>query len=60
MNLLRLPAEIQAGLRKPPAPLEIYSFSERALRALVSCWDKETQTSRWRKLVHELKDSGGI
>ena len=41
MNLLQLPAEIQAGLIRPPAPLEIHSFSERSLRVLVSCGDGE-------------------
>jgi hypothetical protein len=59
MNLLHLPAEIQAGLLKPPAPLEIHSFSERSLRVLVSCGDEETQTARWRELVQELWGSTG-
>jgi len=59
MNLLQLPAEIQADLLRPPAPLDIHSFSERLLRALVSCGDEAIQTSRWRELVQELKDSGG-
>jgi ParB-like chromosome segregation protein Spo0J len=59
MNLLQLPAEIQADLLRPPAPLEIHSFSERSLRVLVSCADEVTQTSRWRQLVQELKRSGG-
>jgi len=59
MNLLQLPAEIQADLLKPPAPLEIRSFSERSLRALVSYEDEETQTSRWRELVQKLKGSAG-
>ena len=59
MNLLPLPAEIQAGLPKPPVPLEIHSFSERSLRVLVSCGNEETQTSRWRELVQELKSSAG-
>ena len=59
MNLLQLPAEIQAGLLKPPALLEIHSFSERSLRVLVSCGNEDTQMSRWRQLVQELKDSGG-
>jgi hypothetical protein len=27
---------------------------------LVSCGNEETQMSRWRKLVQELKDSGGL
>jgi hypothetical protein len=59
MNLLQLPAEIQAGLRSPPAPLDIHSFSERRLRMLVCCGDKEAQTSRWRELVQELRGSAG-
>ena len=59
MNLLRLPPEIQDGLLRPPSPLEIHSFSERSLRVLVSCGNEETQMSRWRQLVQELKDSGG-
>ena len=59
MNLLKLPAEIQAGLLRPPAPLEIHSFSERRLRVLVSCEDEETQRSLWRELVQELKSFGG-
>jgi hypothetical protein len=59
MSLLRLPAEIQSGLLRPPAPLEIHSFSERRLRLPVCCRDEETQTSRWRELVQELKSSGG-
>jgi hypothetical protein len=33
MNLLQLPAEIQAGLRSPPAPPDIHPFSERRLSA---------------------------
>lgn len=59
MNLLQLPAEIQASLRSPPALLEIHSFSERSLRVLVSCENEEIQTSHWQQLVRELKDSGG-
>jgi hypothetical protein len=59
MNLLQLPAEIQASLLRPPAPLEIHSFSERRLRVLLSCGEEETQTSRWRQLVQELKVSAG-
>jgi ParB-like chromosome segregation protein Spo0J len=59
MNLLQLPTEIQAGLLRPPAPLEIHSFSERRLRVLVSCGDEEAQTARWRELVQELKSAAG-
>jgi ParB-like chromosome segregation protein Spo0J len=60
MNLLLLPAEIQADLLRPPAPLEMRSFSERSLRVLVSCGDEETQMSRWRKMVLEIKSSAKI
>ena len=59
INLLQLPAEIQASLRSPPAPLDIHSFSERRLRMLVCCGDKYAQTSRWRELVQELRGSAG-
>ena len=59
MNFPQLPAEIQAGLLKPPAPLEIHSFSERSLWVLVYCGDEETQTSRWRELFQELRGSAG-
>ena len=51
MNLLQLPAEIQADLLKPPAPLEIHTFSERSLRVILSCVWEEIQTSRWRWLL---------
>jgi hypothetical protein len=54
MNLLQLTAEIQAGLLTPPAPLEIHAFSERNLRVLVACRDKEVQKSRWQDLVQDL------
>jgi len=54
LNLLKLPAEIQACLRTPPAPLEIHCFSERSLRVLVACGDVQIQTSRWQNLVQEL------
>jgi hypothetical protein len=59
MNLLQLPAEIQAGLLRPPAPLEIHSFSDRSLRVLVSCKNEATQRFRWQELIQVLKDSGG-
>jgi ParB-like chromosome segregation protein Spo0J len=59
MNLLQLPAEIQAGLLTPPCPLEIHSFTERSLRVLVSCGDEEVQMSRWRNLVQDLTISAG-
>jgi hypothetical protein len=53
MNLLELPEAIQETLQSPPAPLEIYSFSERCLRRIVACGDVETQLRRWEELVHE-------
>ncbi|MCX6922831.1 MAG: hypothetical protein NT154_06405 [Verrucomicrobia bacterium] len=59
MNLLQLPAEIQAGLLRPPAPLEIHSFSERSLRVLVSYKDEEIQSCHWGQLVQKLKSSAG-
>ena len=59
MKLLQLPAEIQDGLLSPPVPLEIYSFSERSLKVLVSCRDEEIQSFRWQKLLHELKSFTG-
>jgi hypothetical protein len=46
MNLLQLPAEIQASPLTPAARLELHSFSERSLRVLVSFGDEEIQTSR--------------
>lgn len=46
MNRLQLPAGIQAGLLRPPAPLKIHSFSESSLRVLVSCGDKGGSLSR--------------
>jgi hypothetical protein len=55
MNLLQLPVEIQADLLMPPAPLGIHAFTERSLRALVSCGDEETQRFRWRRLLQEIK-----
>jgi len=59
MNLLQLPAEIQKELQCPPAPLEIHSFSERRLRGLLSCDNRESQLLRWRELVYELRNSAG-
>jgi hypothetical protein len=55
MNLLQLPAEIQASLLRPPAPLEIHSFSERSLRVLVSCPDEESQLRQWRTLLEGVR-----
>ena len=55
MNLLELPEEIQRDLQTPPAPLEIYSFSERCLRQIVACGNRELQLRRWRELVRECQ-----
>jgi hypothetical protein len=55
MNLLELPEEIQGDLHAPPAPLEIYSFSERRLRQVLTCGDRESQLRRWQELVHEYQ-----
>ena len=55
MNLLELPEEIQRDLRTPPAPLEIYSFSERRLRQLLTCGNRESQLRRWQELVRECQ-----
>jgi len=57
MNLLRLPGAVQAGLRTPPTPLEIHSFTERSLRALVSSGNEETGAAHWRELVRQLQSS---
>jgi predicted XRE-type DNA-binding protein len=59
MNLLHLPAEIQADLLSPPVPLEVHDFSEKSLRVLVSYKDEEIQTRHWSELVQELKSSAG-
>jgi hypothetical protein len=55
MNLLELPEEVQEGLRNPPVPLEIFSFSERCLRQIVACGDREAQLRRWQELVRECQ-----
>ena len=55
MNLLELPEEIQKDLQTPPAPLEIHSFSERCLRQIVACGNRELQLRRWRELVRECQ-----
>ena len=54
MNLLELPKEIQEDLQKPPAPLEIFSFSERRLRQILACGNEESQMSRWGELIRNL------
>jgi hypothetical protein len=56
MNLLELPEEIQEGLKHPPVPLEISSLSERCLRQIVACGDRESQLSMWQELVGERQD----
>jgi ParB-like chromosome segregation protein Spo0J len=55
MNLLELPEEIQRDLQIPPPPLEIYSFSERRLRQLLTCGNRESQLRRWQELVRECQ-----
>jgi ParB-like chromosome segregation protein Spo0J len=57
MNLLQLPGEIQTDLLSPPAPLEIHAFSERSLRALVSCLDEKSQVHQWRTLIEGMRAS---
>ncbi len=46
MDLLKLPAEVQERLLRPPGPLKIYSFPERRLRLLVRCGSEEAQIRR--------------
>jgi hypothetical protein len=53
MSLLKLPEEIQEGLQNPQAPLEICSFSERALRQIVACGDRKSQMRRRQELVRK-------
>jgi len=53
MKLLELPDEIQNGLQHPPPPLEISSLSERYLRQIVACGNRESQLRRWQELVRE-------
>ena len=55
MNLLHLPDKIQADLLNPPAPLEIHAFSERSLRALLSCLDENNQVRQWRTLLDAMR-----
>jgi hypothetical protein len=59
MNLLQLPEVIQDALRCPPPPLEIHAFSERRLRALLSCGDDETRSRQWEELLRKLKNGSG-
>jgi len=59
MNLLQLPEVIQEALRCPPLPLEIHAFSERRLRALLSCGDDETRSRQWEELLRERKNGSG-
>ena len=53
MNLLELPEEIQEVLQTLPVSLEISSCSERCLRQIVACSDRESQLRMWRGMVHE-------
>ena len=55
MNLLELPEEIREVLQNPPAPLGILSFSERCLRQIVACGNRESQLSRWQELIRECR-----
>jgi hypothetical protein len=55
LNLLKLPEEIQEDLKHPPVPLEIFSFSERCLRQIVACGDRESQLRTWQELVRECQ-----
>jgi len=55
MNPLHLPVEVQADLLNPPAPLGIDVFSERSLRALVSCSNEEDQIRQWRTLLEAMR-----
>jgi len=59
LNLLQLPEAIQEALQCPPPPLEIHAFSERRLRALLSCGDDETRLRQWDELLRELKNGSG-
>lgn len=53
LNLLKLPEEIQESLRNPPVPLGIASVSERCLRQIVACGDRESQLRSWQELIRE-------
>jgi hypothetical protein len=55
MNLLELPEEIQRHLQNLTSPPEISCFSERRLRQIVACGDRELQLRRWRELVRECQ-----
>ena len=59
MNLLQLPAEIQAVLSAPPSPPKIHSFSERRLRSILEKNDGEPQHQEWHNLLQELRHIGG-
>jgi hypothetical protein len=56
MNLLELPEEIQEGLKHPLVPLEVSSLSERSLRQIVACGDRELQLRRWQELIRECQN----
>jgi hypothetical protein len=55
MNLLDLPTEVQEDLQNPPAALGISCFSERRLRQIVACGNRELQLRRWQELVQECQ-----
>ena len=57
MNLLRLPIQIQQQLQNPPHPLQIHSFSERRLRAILARPDEESQMQEWQDWIQELASS---
>jgi hypothetical protein len=59
MNLLALPDSMQSTLVNPPEPLNIYDFSERRLRLILTEKTPERQVQRWDALVNELRDSYG-
>jgi hypothetical protein len=54
MNLLEWPEDMQKLVLNPPAPLEVQVFTERSLRVVVSCRDREAQTFRWQGLIRGL------
>lgn len=55
MNLLELPKQIQKDLQRPPAPLDIHSFSERCLRQILACDDLESQLSKWQEMIRKAQ-----
>lgn len=57
MNLLELPEEIQKDLQTLPAPLGICSFSERRLRQILTCGNRQLQLRKWQDMVRECRIS---